>query len=95
MPGPTPSGGRDIRGSLASFVHALRTGETPAGEAHSTVMSLAMVEAAIVSKSFHRRAKIDALLDSALEQAIVSQKQPDVQGRLQSWGSARPALELR
>jgi len=37
--------------------------------------------------------KIDALLDSALEQAIVNEKQHDVLGRLQSWGSARPALE--
>ena len=56
-------------------------------------MSLAMVEAAITSKAFHRRVKIDALLDSALEQAIVNEKQEQVRGRLQGWGSARPALE--
>jgi len=93
MPGPLLTKGRDIRGSLASFVHALRTGETPDGEVHGTVMSLAMVEAAIASTSLHRRVKIDALLDSALEQAIVNEKQHDVLGRLQSWGSARPALE--
>jgi len=93
MPGPLLTRGRDIRGSLGSFVHALRTGETPDGEVHNTLMSLAMVEAAIASKALHRRVKIDALLDSALEQAIVNEKQHDVRGRLQSWGSARPALE--
>ena len=73
--------------------HPRKPGETPDGEVRNTVMSLAMAEAAIASKTLHRRVKIDALLDSALEQAIVYEKQHDVLRRLQSWGSARPALE--
>jgi predicted dehydrogenase len=41
-----PSG---IAGSLREFLHALRTGDTPQGECHDNIKSLAMVFAAIES----------------------------------------------
>ena len=49
-----------IAGSLAEFLAVLRTGAVPSGEAHSNVLSLAMVEAAITvgrrgSTGPHRR----------------------------------------
>ena len=44
-----------IDGSLRDFLHALRTGETPQGECHDNIKSLAMVFGAIESaKSAHR-----------------------------------------
>ena len=46
---PNRDGPEQIAGSLAEFVTALRTGAAPSGEAHSNVLSLAMVEAAIKS----------------------------------------------
>lgn len=47
-----PSG---IAGSLRDFVHALRTGNTPMGECHDNIKSLAMVFAAIESAETGRR----------------------------------------
>ena len=88
-----PTIGQEIAGSLASFVHALRTGETPDGEVHGNVLSLAMVEAAIASKNTRSRIEIAGLLDDALDQADRAEKHDDVRRQLQSWGSARTALE--
>jgi predicted dehydrogenase len=56
--------GEGINGSLAAFVHALRTGETPMGECHDNVQSLAMVHAAIASATERRRVEIAELLQS-------------------------------
>lgn len=50
-----PSG---IEASLADFVHALRTGETPNGECHDNIKSLAMVFAAIASAERGERVTI-------------------------------------
>ena len=47
IPAEPGTGPEQIAGSLAEFVTALRTGAAPSGEAHSNVMSLAMVEGAI------------------------------------------------
>jgi predicted dehydrogenase len=84
--------GSDIAGSLASFVRALRTGETPDGEVHGNVMSLAMVEAAIESKDAGRRILLDDVLDRALAEALAAEARADVRERLAGWGSARSAL---
>jgi predicted dehydrogenase len=85
--------GHEIAGSLAAFVHALRTGETPDGEVHGNVLSLAMVEAAIASKNTRRRVELAGLLDDALEQAARAEEHDDVRQQLQSWASAHTALE--
>ncbi|MCW4457100.1 Gfo/Idh/MocA family protein [Microbacterium sp. MPKO10] len=56
---------REIAGSLAEFVIALRSGETPSGEIHSNVYSLAMVEAAVRSAESGARVRITETLEDA------------------------------
>jgi predicted dehydrogenase len=46
-------------GSLREFVHALRTGETPMGECHDNIKTLAMALAAIRSAETRQRVSID------------------------------------
>lgn len=49
-----------IGGSLRDFLHALKTGETPMGECHDNIKSLAMVFAAIESSRSGRRVAVRA-----------------------------------
>jgi predicted dehydrogenase len=48
-----------IAGSLREFVQALRTGQTPQGECHDNIKSLAMVFAAIESAQTGKRVTVD------------------------------------
>jgi predicted dehydrogenase len=94
-PAPVPSVGVEIAGSLSAFVRALRTGETPDGEVHGNVMSLAMVEAAIASARGAGRVLLDDVLASAHAAALAEETQDDVRARLESWTSVRDALAPR
>jgi len=47
-----------IAGSLAEFLEALETGNTPMGECHDNIKSLAMVFGAIESAATARRVEI-------------------------------------
>jgi predicted dehydrogenase len=85
--------GDGIAGSLAAFVRALRTGETPDGEVHGNVMSLAMVEAAIESTDTGARVLIDDVLDRAYAAALAGEQRDDVRAQLESWTSVRAALQ--
>jgi predicted dehydrogenase len=53
-----PLPGEDIEGSLREFLHALETGETPMGECHDNIKSLAMVLAAVESARVAARVKV-------------------------------------
>ena len=50
-----------IKGSLREFIRALETGETPQGECHDNIRSLAMVFAAVESSRRGERVRIDSL----------------------------------
>ncbi|MCZ9884206.1 Gfo/Idh/MocA family protein [Arthrobacter sp. B2a2-09] len=86
--------GQEIAGSLRDFVVALRTGSTPMGQVHQNIMSLAMVEAAMLSASTGTRISVDALLEASYEQAVLMERDPDVLEVLKSWPSVRSALTL-
>jgi predicted dehydrogenase len=89
-PGRVPAAGggaEEIAGSLAEFVKAVRTGETPAGEIHSNVYSLAMVEAAVLSAETGQRIRIDDVLTEAYAQALESENNAEVRAALVGWGS--------
>jgi predicted dehydrogenase len=88
-PGSEPE---QIAGSLAEFVGALRTGATPSGEAHSNVMSLAMVEGAIRSAQTRRRVVLDDLLDEAYRQALAAEQRPELAAALASWASVHDVI---
>ncbi len=64
--------GDGIAGSLAEFVHALRTGTTPMGECHDNLLSLAMVHAAIESSRTRQRVRVRDILEDARKQALAT-----------------------
>lgn len=84
--------GLEIAGSLRDFVSAVRTGSTPMGRVHQNIMSLAMVEAAILSASTGARVSLDSLLEDSYQQAILAERDPAVLEVLKSWTSVRSAL---
>ncbi|RZS87580.1 putative dehydrogenase [Motilibacter rhizosphaerae] len=89
-----PLPGSDLAGSLRTFVEALRTGVAPSGEVHENVLSLAMVEAAVLSADRGERLLLDDVLDEAHATAVGEEGDPEVREVLRSWTSARSALAL-
>ena len=67
-----------IAGSLAEFLGVLESGAIPSGEAHSNVLSLAMVEAAIKSAGDGRRVLIADILDDAHAEAVRTESDPQI-----------------
>jgi predicted dehydrogenase len=92
IPAEPGTGPEQIAGSLAEFVNALRTGAAPSGEAHSNVMSLAIVEAAIMSAQTRRRIVLGDLLDDAYRQALASEQRPELAAALASWPSLHEVI---
>ena len=88
-PGTEPE---QIAGSLAEFVGALRAGAIPSGEAHSNVMSLAMVEGAIRSAQTRRRVVLGDLLDEAYRHALTAEQRPELAAALASWSSVHDVI---
>jgi len=76
-----------IAGSLAEFLAAWGTDTIPSGEAHSNVLSLAMVEAAIKSTGDGRRVLISEVLEAAHAEAVRTETDPDIRAVLESWSS--------
>jgi predicted dehydrogenase len=68
----------DVEASLHAFVAALRNGETPSGEVHENLMSLAMVEAAVISATRGEQTRLDDVLDQARAQAVAEETRSDV-----------------
>ncbi|BCW46741.1 Gfo/Idh/MocA family oxidoreductase [Arthrobacter sp. StoSoilB5] len=95
---PVPPGssagdpGQEIAGSLRDFVSSVRTGSIPMGQVHQNIMSLAMVEAAILSASTGARVSVDAFLEDSYQQALLTERDPAVLEVLKSWTSVRSAL---
>ncbi|RKS77955.1 putative dehydrogenase [Motilibacter peucedani] len=81
-----------IAGALQVFVQALRSGETPSGEVHENVMSLAMVEAAVQSAGAGRAVRLDDVLERAYDEALQAEQREDVRAALTGWSSVRAAL---
>ncbi|WP_281250877.1 Gfo/Idh/MocA family protein [Sinomonas mesophila] len=73
---PPDDGPEEIAGALAEFVQALRTGETPSGEIHENVLSLAMVEAAVRSSETGQRVLIADVLEEARLEALAAERIP-------------------
>jgi predicted dehydrogenase len=87
-----PAQNESIDGSLAEFVRAIRTGETPSGEIHGNVFTLAMVEAAVRSTETGETVEIAALVDAARNEALATDIRPDLRAVLQSWESPHAHL---
>ena len=92
-PGARPE---QIAGSLAEFVAAVRTGNPrPAGEVHSNIVSLAMVEAAIASAEQRRRVSIGEILEHAYDEALRTETADDLRAVLASWPSVHEVIGQR
>jgi hypothetical protein len=81
-PGEIPE---EIAGSLAEFVHSLRTGMVPRGTGRQNISSLAMVEAATRSSEVGARIDIGQVRAAALAQAIEQEATPEVTEILRGW----------
>lgn len=71
-----------LAGSLAEFVSALRTGTTPQTEIHSNLLSLAMVEAAVLSAEKGARVIIADVIAQARTLASDTESDPAVKHAL-------------
>lgn len=83
---------QEIAGSLAEFIGALRTGHTPSGEVHSNVLSLAMVEAAVLSSTRGTRVLIHDVLEDGYSTAVAAARDERVRAALTSWGTVHEGL---
>jgi predicted dehydrogenase len=92
IPAVVHSGLEGIAGSLAEFVGALRDGSVPYGEAHSNVMSLAMVEGAIRSAQTRQRVALGDLLDDSYHEALAVEQRPVLAAGLASWPSVHEVI---
>jgi predicted dehydrogenase len=82
----------EIAGSLAEFVDALRTGRVPSGEVHGNVLSLAMVEAAVLSSARGARVQIAQVLEDAYAEALAAVGDVRARETLSSWGTVHAGL---
>jgi predicted dehydrogenase len=82
----------EIAGALDEFVAALRNGDTPSGEVHSNVHTVAMVEAAVRSSRTGARVVIDDVLESAYCSALAEESNAEIRDVLAGWGSAEDAI---
>ena len=67
-----------IRGSLDEFLTAVKTGTMPSGEIHSNILSLAMVEAAVMSARTGTRITIDEVVAGARTAAMENELRPEL-----------------
>lgn len=95
---PVPGTGSDApeqtAGSLAEFVRVLRHGGVPAGEVHTNVLSVAMVDAAIASAQTGGWVRIADLVAQAHRQALAEERRPEVREVLAGWSSAAGRVGL-
>lgn len=75
-----------IRGALADFLTALKTGVTPPGECHDNLSTLAMVHAAVESARSQRPVQVADVLAAAHEEAC-ARATGEVLDRLRAWTS--------
>jgi predicted dehydrogenase len=92
----TPAPAESIDGSLADFVRAMRSGESPSwGEVHDNVFTLAMVEAAVQSTATGERVEIGRLVDAAWQEALHTDLAAEIRAAMEGWGSASEHLGIR
>jgi predicted dehydrogenase len=80
----------EIAGSLAEFVHAVRTSTTPQSEVHSNLVSVAMVEAAVRSAALRAPVRIADVVADAFTQALDTVQQPELLAALKAWEDDLP-----
>jgi predicted dehydrogenase len=76
----------DVEASLHAFVTALRTGQPPSGEVHENLMSLVMVEAAVLSAAAGQPMSVEEVLARAYAQALREETRDDVREQLTRGG---------
>jgi predicted dehydrogenase len=85
-----PDEPEEIAGSLAEFVHAVRTVTTPQSEVHSNVISVAMVEAAVRSAARGVPVRIADVVTAAFTEALDTVQQPELLAALKAWEDDLP-----
>ncbi len=90
LPADLPEDSEEIAGSLAEFVEAVRSGETPQSEVHSNVISVAMVEAAVQSAASGVPVRIADVVAAAFTEALDTVQQPELLAALKAWEDDLP-----
>ncbi|WP_112237866.1 Gfo/Idh/MocA family protein [Kribbella monticola] len=75
----------EINGSLVEFVAAVRESTIPQTEAHSNVISIAMVEAAVRSATLGTPVAIADVISDAHAEAVAAVQDPTLNAALQAW----------
>lgn len=99
LPNDLPEEPEQIAGSLTEFVAALRARAagsrvTPNGEAHTNVLSVAMVEAAVRSAETGQRVPLATVVTEGYAQALAAEQNPAVRQVLASWTSVQEVVGL-
>ncbi|MBO0813473.1 MAG: Gfo/Idh/MocA family oxidoreductase [Microlunatus sp.] len=92
IPVTSPDQPREINGSLAEFIAALRGGPVPDGEVHTNLLSLLMVEAAVRSAETGQRVELAGLLQEAYELALAGETNPQLHAALAGWPSVHEVI---
>lgn len=81
-------GPEEIAGALQDFVQCIRLGVTPQNEVRHNLVSLAMVEGAVVSsRRTGERIALADLLNAALADAVREENEPEIREVLASWST--------
>ncbi|TDU83368.1 putative dehydrogenase [Kribbella voronezhensis] len=75
----------EINGSLVEFVAAVRESAIPQTEAHSNVVSIAMVEAAVRSATLGTPVAIADVISAAHAEAVAGVQDPTLNAALRAW----------
>jgi len=84
----------EISGSLIEFVAAVRQSTIPQTEAHSNVISIAMVEAAVRSASLGTPVAIADVITNSHTEALATVQDPTLHTALQAWPNVLKAVGL-
>lgn len=85
LPAALPEDPEQIAGSLVEFVDAVRASTVPQSEAHSNVISLAMVEAAVRSTILGTPVRIAEVITDAYAEALATVADPTLLAALRGW----------
>jgi predicted dehydrogenase len=85
---------QEIAGSLVEFVDAVRSSTIPQSEVHSNVVSIAMVEAAVLSANTGVPVRIADVIAAAYTEALATTQDAALHAALKAWPNPLKAVGL-
>ncbi|TDO68088.1 putative dehydrogenase [Kribbella sp. VKM Ac-2571] len=85
---------QEIAGSLVEFVDAVRSSTIPQSEVHSNVVSIAMVEAAVLSANTGVPVRVADVIAAAYNEALATTQDAALHAALKAWPNPLKAVGL-